>query len=296
MTFETIDLIFNVILFLFWIRIWGRQDRLAFFNPYILALGRLPLAAINMLQPAFRRLPERVVAILIFVLLIVLRALAGPQDTGLWHITMGFASMSLPPEAGPGSYVLFSLLSFAAFLFRVWGLSILYLAFASIPPAQQTGAALHFMSMPFTRINQTWRPAVLLGVGMVIGLLAVIGLHTAITVIGVRASGPLIAGDLSSRTFVQTFLMACSGWTDILLVMQQFMIIFIIGSIISMLTGSGSVSFLCREWIDFLLGPLRNYPLRIGMFDLTPWIFIFLVFYAHGFLNAMLLRSFYRLL
>jgi uncharacterized protein YggT (Ycf19 family) len=51
----------------------------------------------------------------------------------------------------------------------------------------------------------------------------------------------------------------------------------------------------CREWTDTLLGPLRRYPLRIGMIDLSPLIYIVVLGLVQGFLHAILLSSYVRI-
>ena len=51
----------------------------------------------------------------------------------------------------------------------------------------------------------------------------------------------------------------------------------------------------CRTWIDFLMGPLRRYPLRIGMLDLTPIIMIFALDFLHRFMMGILARSYLKL-
>jgi uncharacterized protein YggT (Ycf19 family) len=50
-----------------------------------------------------------------------------------------------------------------------------------------------------------------------------------------------------------------------------------------------------RDWLDFLLGPLRNLPLRIGMFDLTPIVMIFALDWAHRLIMAVLMGSYLKL-
>ena len=55
---------------------------------------------------------------------------------------------------------------------------------------------------------------------------------------------------------------------------------------------SHAIMVFCREWMDLLLGPLRRYPMRLGMLDLTPLIFIILLRLVHSLLMALLWTSY----
>jgi len=49
---------------------------------------------------------------------------------------------------------------------------------------------------------------------------------------------------------------------------------------------------LCRDWINLLLGPLRRYPVKIGMFDLSPIIFFFAIGIAHTLLMSVIFAAY----
>jgi uncharacterized protein YggT (Ycf19 family) len=64
-------------------------------------------------------------------------------------------------------------------------------------------------------------------------------------------------------------------------------VLFVIaGHWIGMATNASNLGWMCAEWLDHLLGPLRRYPIRIGMFDLTPLVF----FFGLGLLQSALFR------
>ena len=52
----------------------------------------------------------------------------------------------------------------------------------------------------------------------------------------------------------------------------------------------------CREWLNMLMGPLRRYPLRIGMIDLTPIVMIIAIQIVHQVCSYILLKSYLGLM
>ena len=81
------------------------------------------------------------------------------------------------------------------------------------------------------------------------------------------------------------------GMTSVLMLMQTLMIFCIIGSWIGMFARSSEAMALCRDGIDFLLGPLRTRRLMIGAFDLSALVFILVVGFLHGVMFALLSSS-----
>lgn len=299
MNFGNTDLFFNLLVLGFWFPIWLRaQDRLLFFNAHLALLNRLPAFVLRLVHPALPRLPERAVLGIIIIVLLILHAQTAPA--GFWSLGFGFSTLQLPVQTGLGASLTISLLSFAAFLFRLWAISTLYLALAAgradeqyLPP-RSAAAALSAIAAPFTRLPAAWRPAALFAFGLTVCMLAVYALDAHVATVGLATGASAVAPTPTTAGIVKCALMTLSGWTDILLVVQQAMIFLIIGSLVATLTGSMTLMMLFREWIDLLLGPLRHYPFRIGMLDLTPWLFLFLVYYIHVFINGLLLSSFYR--
>ena len=118
-------------------------------------------------------------------------------------------------------------------------------------------------------------------------LLTVVGEVPERATVYETATTPLLAARL--------LLVSLSGWVALLPVVQSCLILMIIGSWVSMLTGSHGLASFCREWIDLLIGPMRRFPLRIGMLDLTPLVFMFALGFVHVLLQSILLHSFLKL-
>jgi uncharacterized protein YggT (Ycf19 family) len=276
------DTLTNLLLLLFWFRIWLREDRELVFNRFLSPIGRISSTAIDFLRPVLFGTPTRIIAALALVFLLVFRGLLGIGG----HLQFGFfpngdqvlriAHMRI---GSPVTGVVFSLLSFARFLFRLWGLAIIYVYGRSAAFDHATGT-LNVLSRPFTDMRAEWRPFFLLAAGILIaGATELTG--------GIRLDGvhPLHA------------VVHCAGsalmeWINLIPLIVGLLILLIVGSWVSIFTRSGGMMYFCREWLQVFMGPLRNYPLRVGSIDLTPLIMIFGLRMIHGFLARLLSNSF----
>lgn len=280
MEFGSWDTAFNLFLLIFWYQIWAERDRNAIFNPYIGQLARMGDGVIRFLQPVFFNTPRYLIAGSAIVFALVLRGLAVPPQNG-GIVRIGF-ELRTPVDGAMWSSVGLSFLSFSIFIFKVWGLSLLYVHGRGPSRLGNAGQALYSVARPFTDLPREWRPAILLAIGVALGLL--------LDVAGVAPAGWPTGQGIQHG--IQCVISAVSGWVSILTILQSALLLLIIGSWVSMFTGSHSLMFICREWIDLILGPLRRYPLRIGMLDLTPIVFFFGVNIVHGLLQAILMRSY----
>lgn len=269
MDFGRWDTLFNFLLLFFWYGMWTSRERQTFFNPFLSPLSRATDAVTRFLQPVFPGVPGRAVCGVAFVVLVIMRALAVPHNAR-WALTMGFEA-GVANAGDVVSCLVFSVLSFACFLFSLWGLSLIYVHKRDVSSLDQTAGALHFLSRPFTRLQPAVRPWVLWAFGAVLASL-----------VNVTGAASAAAQDgLVLRSAVS----ALAGWVQVLGIVQGLVILTILGSWLSMFTGSQGIMFPCRSWLDMLIGPLRRYPIRIGMLDLSPLVFLI----GLGFLQMLLL-------
>lgn len=258
-----------------------------------MALTSFSNSAIRFLRPVFFGTPDRIIATIAFVFLIILRGMAIPADAD-WSLMLGFQRGVNGPDLA--SCMIFSILSFFVFMFNIWSLSIIYVRTRSTPNDSAGGAIFQF-ARPFTDIRPELRPVILLAAG--IGLSALLDLfgHPVMEIY----QGISIQGNIGWQTtewpavLAKLSIIAIAGWAQILAIIRQFIIFLIIGSWISMFTASSQMQVFCREWLDFLLGPIRRYPIRIGMIDLSPIVFFFIVGFIHSLLLAILINSFNKL-
>ena len=296
MRFGTWDILFNILLLLFWFRIWSAEERNVFFNPYLAPLGRVSESAVNFLRPVFFGMRVRQIAAVALVFLIFFRSIifhgvAGSHDAS-WVLRLGFER-----QIDTGSFIsclIFSFLSFGVFLFKLWGISLVFVRTASSASFDHTTGTLYYLSRPFPNVRPKLRPVLLLAFGMLLAFL--LDLAGVPKLVPQTIALPVMINWTDSPFLVNLLKLAISalaGWVDLLLVIQTFLILLIIGSWISMFMASRGIMFFCREWMDMILGPLRRHPIRIGMFDLTPLIFILAIqFFIYPLLKGILFASY----
>lgn len=279
------DTLFNAVLLLFWFAAWNASGRAALFNPYLGPLHRWADAVTGRLGTWMGTRSPRVTAAGVFMLLLLGRS-AVVATGWTWPLPMGFIEGRL--QGGHLlSALLYSPLSFSLFLFRVWSLSLIYVHVRRGVSLNNTSDTLAAVSRPLTDVRMDLRPLVLLGFGMAIALV----LQFAA---GGRPAGvppAMVVALALARAFVVTL----AAWTSVLLLLRSILVVLIIGSWVSMFAGSHGLMIMCREWLDFFLGPLRSAPLRIGMIDLTPLVMIFALGWVHTLIMSVLTHSYLRL-
>ncbi len=285
---EFADFLFNVILLLFWFKIWGKSHRSTVFNPYLSRLDRAGDGLINFLRPLFFGLNARSIAIVSIVVLLLFRALAmgiAPPVTtqeGLalhWPIRFGFIQFDIQ-EKGILHHLVFSFTSFAIFLFNIWGLALIFLRPRLTAHRVRAQEFLHQASRPFSDAAFFAQPPILLGWGLAITLLLKICGEVLVQ------PGTELALQLNATTIVVNTLTAL---VDLLSIIRWFLLLGIIISWLSTLRNSHSLAGIGQEWMNLVLGPLARRPIRLGMMNLTP-IIVFLALAAlHLLLRVLLL-------
>lgn len=278
------ETLFNTLLLVFWFAAWNAADRATLFNPYLGPLHRW----IDALTGRLGRLglhPGRGTAAGVFALLLLGRS-ALVAAGGHWPVQMGFLGGALR-GGSVFTALMYSPLSFCLFLFQVWSLSVIYVHTRRGVSFNNTSDALSSVSRPFTDVRPDLRPLVLMGFGMAIALVLQ---YTAGDLPQAGSPNAVVA-----LTLARAFVVTLAAWTSVLLLLRSILIVLIIASWVSMFTGTHALMAVSRDWLDFLLGPLRNLPLRIGMFDLTPIVMIFALDWAHRLIMAVLMGSYLKL-
>jgi uncharacterized protein YggT (Ycf19 family) len=284
-----LDTLFNIFLLIFWIRIWGTEDRSYYFNPYLARLRQGTNQVFRFLEPVFFQASTKVVASVSLVLLLVFRAFLLTGDR--WSLGMGrfYASVQDP---GMPALLAFSFLSFAVFIVKLWAIAVIYLSFSS--DNGQARTAIRVLTHPFSALKVEHRPVVLvLAASAVVFLLNIVADNFTAAFIG---GGGMRIADLCTGQpigcLLRLILVGISGILEIIGIIRTVVLVLIIGSLVSTFAGSAHIAYVSREWIDLFLGIFRRYPLRIGMFDLTPIVFFFVLGIAEGLLNSVIIRTF----
>jgi uncharacterized protein YggT (Ycf19 family) len=289
MNFSTWDTLFNLLLVTFWFRVWtDESDRNVHFNPYLAPVARLSRTVLHFLEPVFLGLRPRAVALIAMLVVITFRALVAPRQAE-WILTLG---LDRQPVVGSLPHILaFSAISFGCFLFRLWGISLLFTWVGAHRSQEHPVSMLHYLSRPFSDVRIGMRPLVLLVYGAVLILLLDQFGQPARTAFGLPGALSW-SGDAAVSSFFKLLILAIAAWVQLLPVLQSLMLMLIIGSWISMFTHSHGLAMLCRDWINVLLGPLRRYPIRIGMIDLSPIVFFFVIGLAHALLMSIIVAAY----
>lgn len=290
MNFGPWNALFDAFLLVLWLRVWTGDERSLAFNPYLATLRRVGDRVTDFLRPVFLGLSPRLIALIVILFLVAFRGLALNADApGV--LRMGF-EFRRPDTSHVFACVAFSALSFALFLYQVWGISLFY--FGLSPSASAFSGhpveTLYFLGRPFTDLPRLVRPPVLFLFGIALALLLGI-LGRPVLEHALPPVLPLDAVD-SPRAVVGAAVAALSGWVNVLATIRSAMILMIIGSLVSLFTSAPGIMMFCRDWTDFLLGPARRWRLHVAMLDLTPLAFLFVVGFVHGLLQGVLFHGF----
>ncbi|MFO7871313.1 MAG: hypothetical protein R6V03_07775 [Kiritimatiellia bacterium] len=272
----TWDTLINAALLVFWIRIWAEESDLLF-NPYLAGPERIAGKLLMFLGSFARPLPLRAAAAVLVSAVLLLRGFLVPARAA-WSVQWGLYQFSCT-GGGVALRSLFSFFSFAVFLLKLWSISLIYTFFNPGDHASSPGSALHGASQPFTWFRAEFRPLLLL----ICSGAVILGLHLVERSAG--GTGIQTSAGTPSAFVMLVVMLSAAGIINVLPVISSALFLFVIGSLLSTVTASGRLLYVCREWTDFILGPLKRYPLRVGMFDLTPLI----VFFAIGFIHLALI-------
>ncbi|MBL7077351.1 MAG: YggT family protein [Kiritimatiellae bacterium] len=289
MNFSTWDTLFNLLLIAFWFRIWtDDEDRNVHFNPYLAPIARLSRTVLRFVEPVFLGLRPRVVAVIAIGLIITFRALVAPRQA-VWMLTLGLDRQ--PLDGALPHVIAFSALSFGCFLFRLWGISLLFTWVGAHRSQEHPVSMLHYLARPFSDVRIDLRPLFLLLYGA--ALIILLDRFGAPVRMGFGLPGTLVwSGAEAVPSFLKLVVLAIAAWVQLLPLLQSLMLMLIIGSWISMFTHSQGLALLCRDWINLLLGPLRRYPIRVGMFDLSPIVFFFVIGLAHALFMSIIVAGY----
>lgn len=285
MEINTFNIVVNLLALAFWFRVWMVGDSRLFFNPYLRRISLFTEHAMSPLLGLSRWVPTRYIALFFVLVILAVRGIAVAQ-LGPWWLGFGFEKQVC--RAAIGDCLTFSLISFGIFLFQVWGLSLLFVrgrhgSFEHAPDFVQRLAA------PFSDMKAEARPLVLAVYGIVLGL----GLNIA----GIAFTGSIYPWQAASfpSLLLKLFISALAAWLSLLPFAVGALFVLIIGSWIALFADKPSWAAFFQDWIDLFLGPLRKYPIRLGMLDLTPLIMIFAVQMIYPFFMNILERSYMRL-
>ena len=270
------DTLYNIILLIFWSAIWEYSGFRLFTNSLLAPIIRFQRNSLAFLKPILPFMNEQAIAATAFIVLVAFRGIAIPPNAE-WNITFG---LIIARTAGSPLLIniFFSAISFAIFIFKICCLSLLYAKTKQTAMMTDATSLLYYLAKPFSIISVSIKPPVLVVAGMLIAFL--MRILTAAT-----APASIIVN------VIQLFLISLSGIISILPIIGQLVFAAIIMSLISALTASMQANALSNNFINILIGPMRKYPIQIGMFDLTPIIFMFALSLIHALLQGIIINA-----
>jgi len=290
MNIKTIDLVFNLILLMFWARLWARNNRDSFFNPYVYMLMSPSDKVLEFLNPVFGRLPDFAKSLIVIVFLFTLKCLllsSLPSNSALLPLTFGISRAADITDLT--NCAIASGVSLGITLFYIWALSLIYTNNRFL--SNRASNALQAVSQPFSSLPVSMQPVFLILLGcLLVALIDLTGKY-------INAPGTALYATLewkaesTSTLLMKLMLVSLAGFIGTLKIITSALIALIIASWIGMMTAKAELSTISREFIDMLMGPMRRFPIMVGMLDITPIIFIIAVGYVYELLMGILSSS-----
>ena len=274
---DTFLLLTNLLLLLFWVRLWSQPDRELYFNPLLSAPTRLTDRVLDFLRPALP-LPERLTTLLLLVFLLAFRGAAWYRlfPEAPCAVTIGPLFRFVPREPGVAGALAFSLLSFLFFVACYWGVYVLTSFLTPVRRRDRTSEAFRFAALPLAALPRVAQLLLLLAVhGALLYVLCQVGIPGAAPT-PQASSGHVPAAALPALTLtqqpIQLVYLGLLSVADLLATALHLMFALIVGSFAAALLQNPAIGILCNEGIAVLLGTRQR--LMIGFLDLTPLLYL----------------------
>jgi hypothetical protein len=288
---EPILIASDLLLLLFWVRLWTNPEQEFYFNPFLSGPMRLVDGTTSFLRPILPFVPERAICLLILAFGLVFRAALFFRLGFPWSITLGAAFPFTPRVEGLPGALAFSLLDFLFFIARFWSLYLLVQLLTPVLRRDRATQAFHYAALPFSLLRRWAQLIVLVAVHLILvreadlyGKLAMPAVQAGLTLpplalgLGAELSDLLRLGWLTAASVA-----------DGLLALRTCLLAFVFGGLAATLVQNPGLRQVTQEALDVLLGRFSRRPLLVGMFDLTPILFFVAINLIHGFLIAAVL-------
>ncbi len=280
---EYLPFAFNILLLLFWIRLWAAPEKEFYFNPFLSGTVRLTDTVLAFLRPVLN-LPEQVAAILLILFTVAFKTILMARLNVVWTLTFGL-DFRYTPAAAANQWeplLLFSAFHFAAFLLKFWCVYLLVKLIT--PPRRVTRAteALDFFARPFSRLPFLAQPVVLAALHVALafavsrtGVLSIVNPLSQET--KTVAASPFLSDPLFAQ-LLKTGWLAALSMADGLALLIRSLFVLIIGNLGAALLQAQNAVIICNEGVELLLGRFARNRIATGVgFDFTPLIFFFVV-------------------
>ena len=279
---------FNILLLLFWVRLWSVPEKEFYFNPFISGTVKFTDSALAFLRPVLC-LPEQAACAVVLVFLLLFKTLLFSRLGVTWHLSLGTYFQFSPLAAADhraASALLFSVLHVALFFVRLWTLLVLVRLITPAFRVTRASEALAFFARPFSLLPPLAQPFALL---LLHGLLAFACTRTGtLSILGQpleaqlpEAASPFLGGPLYWQ-LLKTGWLAVLSFADGLMFLTRGLFILIVGNLVAALLQVRGAMIICSEGADLLLGRFARRNTAGAGFDFAPLIFFFVVNVMYG--------------
>lgn len=288
---EPILIASDILLLLFWVRLWTNPENEFHFNPFLSGPLRLVDGTTSFLRPILPFLPERLICLLILMFGLAFRAVLFFRLGFPWSLTLGAVFAFTPTAEGLPGALVFSLLDFLFFIARFWSLFLLIQILTPVRRRERAAQALFYAAQPFSLLRRWAQLIVLVAVHLFLvheadsyGQFILPPLPTNLAIpplsfnFGAEAAELLRLGWLTAASVA-----------DGLLAMRTCLLASVFGGLAAALVQNQGLRQVTQEAMDVLMGRFGRRPLQVGLFDLTPILFFVVINLIHGFLSSTLL-------
>lgn len=297
-----LQLFFNVILLLFWARLWTPRSGAFYFNPFLARATLLTDRVYTFFAPALR-LSEPAMTLLILLVVWAFKALMVGRLGGEWQVLVGSAFIFSAPVIAEAwwPHFLFSGLHFFLFIVRLWAV---YYVVMLITPVFRSSRALEvfaFLARPFSGLPRWLQPIVLvLAHFVIVSLIARAGELKTLSILSLEiqeiavGKSPFLVGTEWSQA-MHLVALAVLSVLDGLSFLTSSLVFVIVCQLVSVIIGFNVLALICQETCDMLLGRFsKGKRLVTGVLDFTPLIFFFVVQFIYGNLSQIVYKLIMR--
>lgn len=298
---------FNALLLMLWLRIVPVPADEAVGNPLVsLPLNQADRLA-DLIRPAFgRRATRAFAAFLLLVFLVVARGLAAQAAGGGLSLQAGPA-VFVPNLQSSASCILFSALSFAWMIQRLWLVTVVFRLFRRRRQPTQADGLAESLSEPFSRVPGFVRflaaallalvlsdATIRIGVSKTLAetLAAIqeqsIDLGVSARVLQLATS---VFPDFRSSTPVALALMTVGSLTDVITIATDLVFAAIVVQLIAMLIRWPYGLALGASMLEYIVGAFFPRPMRFAGMNFSPLVFLVLAGLAYAVVSNVALGA-----
>ena len=273
----------NIFFLMLWMRLWKLEDHEFYFNPLLSAPTRMTDKMAGFLRPVLPGLPPRAIMAVTLLFLIIFRGVMLCSAGSNWLIVIGSNYAREFPVGDWIGCILFSLTDFMVFLLRLWGLGLLVALMTPVPRRDRVTEAFRCFSLPLSLLRRfTMIPVfLLLNVLLVLHLQQTGRPFTGVLPSGVTALSITLNWQEPIRAALGLSWLTGLAAADIFLTAYGAVMAVVFTSLLALLTQNRALPVLSAEALHSLLGGFSRRPLMIGMIDLTPLAYFFVMNMLH---------------